>query len=133
MLYKKMDKFINNNEKYKNIDKYNNNFYTSLDENQIKNIRQNYKVVDVDFLDTIEVNSKMYDDKYFTKIPERKEIINDVVNFCVNDVDKKIYKKTDYICYEKEKLCICNIHAEDFRKIYDGFHYKENKKYNDKF
>jgi DNA-directed RNA polymerase beta subunit len=38
-------------------------------------------------------------------------------------------KKTDYLCNEKEKVCICNTHAEDFRKIYDGVYYKPDQKY----
>ena len=33
----------------------------------IKNIRTNYKVIDVDCLDTSLVNSKIYNDKYFEK------------------------------------------------------------------
>ena len=28
-----------------------------------------------------------------------------------------------------KKICICNIHADDFRKIYDGINYKQNTKY----
>lgn len=63
-----------------------------------------------------------------------------LVYFYLNDKDKEIYKKTDYLCNEKEKLCICNTHADDFRKIYDGINYKQNikyiswcKKYKDKF
>ena len=52
-----------------------------------------------------------------------------MVEFYLNDKDKEIYKKTDYLCNEKEKLCICNTHADDFRKIYDGINYKQNIKY----
>ena len=40
-----MDNLINNN-----TEKYNNNFYTSLDENEIKNIRKKYKIIDVELL-----------------------------------------------------------------------------------
>ena len=43
--------------------------------------------------------------------------------------DKHIYKKTDYLCDEREKVCICNTHAEDFRKIYEGINYRQNTKY----
>lgn len=40
-----------------------------------------------------------------------------MLNYYLNHKDKPIYKKTDYLCNEKEKLCICNIHAEDFEKF----------------
>ena len=52
-----------------------------------------------------------------------------MTDFFINDKDKAIYEKTDYLCNEKERLCICNTNAENFRKIYDGINYKENKKY----
>jgi hypothetical protein len=43
--------------------------------------------------------------------------------------DKKIYKMTDYLCNEKDEMCICNIHAENFRKIYNTPNYIEGNKY----
>jgi len=43
--------------------------------------------------------------------------------------DKAIYKKTDYLCNKKEKICICNIHADDLRKIYEGNNYDKPSKY----
>uniref|UniRef100_A0A6C0HYE0 Uncharacterized protein n=1 Tax=viral metagenome TaxID=1070528 RepID=A0A6C0HYE0_9ZZZZ len=32
---------------------------------------------------------------------------------------------TDYLCNERERICICNTHAEDFRKIYEGINYRK--------
>jgi hypothetical protein len=122
-----------------NPDKYHNIRYTSLDENQIQYIRENYKVIDVDWLDKIQVNSKMINNEYFEKSP-KKEIINNMLEYYLNDKDTNIYKKTEYLCYEREKVCICNTHAADFRKTYEGINYIENikyiswcKKYTDKF
>jgi len=46
----------------------------------------------------------------------------------LND-EKVIYQKTDYLCSEKERICVCNFHAEDFRKIYSGINYKQGNKY----
>ena len=112
-----------------NSEKYHNSQYTTLNDNEIKHIRTNYKVVDVDWLDTILTNNKMFDDDYFIKSPQKKYLINDIVEFSLNNKDKQIYKKTDYICNEKDKICICNIHADDFRKIYDGINYKQNTTY----
>ena len=73
------------------------------------------------------VKYKIFGDDYFT--PLKTYVINNMVDFYLNDKDKEIYKKTDYLCNEKEKICICNIHADDFRKIYDGINYKQNIKY----
>jgi hypothetical protein len=103
--------------------------FTSLNNDEIKHIRTYYKVVDVDWLDASKVNYQIFDDEYFKKSPQKNYVINNMVDFYLNDKDKGIYKKTDYLCNEKEKICICNIHADDFRKIYDGINYKQNKKY----
>jgi len=126
-----------------NSEKYHNSYYSTIDDDEIKRIRSNYKVVDVDWLDIILVNSKIFDDEYFVKLPKKKEIINNMLELYLNDKDecnKHIYKITDYLCNEREKICICNTHAEDFRKIYQGINYRQNtkfiswcKKKNDKF
>ena len=50
-----------------------------------------------------------------------------MVNHFLTHKDKGIYKKkTNYLCNQKEKLCICNTHANDFRKIYDGEKYSND-------
>jgi hypothetical protein len=117
------DSLTNNSEKYIECQ------FTLLDNNEITHIRTNYKVVDVDWLDAIKVKYKIFGDDYFKKSPLKTYVINNMVDFYLNDKDKEIYKKTDYLCNEKEKICICNIHADDFRKIYDGINYKQNIKY----
>ena len=115
------DSLTNNSEKYIECQ------FTLLDNNEITHIRTNYKVVDVDRLDASKVKSKIFGDDYFT--PLKTYVINNMVDFYLNDKDKEIYKITDYLCNEKEKICICNIHADDFRKIYDGINYEQNTKY----
>jgi hypothetical protein len=112
--------------------KYYNSHYSLLDDNQIKDIRKNYKVIDVDWLDIVLVNSKMFNDEYFTKSPKKKEVISDMLQFYLNDKDPHnthIYRITDYLCHDKEQICICNTHADDFRKIYEGNNYKKESKY----
>ena len=52
-----------------------------------------------------------------------------MLNYYIYNKNREIYKKTDYLCNEREKVCICNTHAEDFRKIYDGINYKKGDKY----
>lgn len=103
-------------------------FFTGIDEEKISYVRNNYKIIDVDYLDPILVHSKMFGDDFFI-LPQKKDIVSDMLKYYINHRDKRIYKKTDYLCNEKEKVCICNTHAEDFRKIYDGVNYKPNKKY----
>ena len=45
----------------------------------------------------------------------------------LNDEQTRIYKITDYLCNEREKMCICNTHASDFRKMYEANKYQQNK------
>jgi hypothetical protein len=104
----------------------NSDFYTGIDDEKILDLRNNYKIIDVDYLDPILVDYKMVDDETFS---QKKEIVNKMLKYYLNHSDKKIYKKTEYFCNEKEKVCICNRHAEDFRRIYDGINYKPNDKY----
>ena len=102
--------------------------FTGIDEENILDLRNNYKIIDVDYLDPDLVHSNMYDNNSFV-LPRTKNIVNNMLEYYLNHKDKEIYKKTDYLCNEKEKVCICNTHAADFRKIYDGIYYIPNKKY----
>ena len=111
-----------------NLKKYNCSFYTTIDEVQIKNIKQNYTVLDVNSLDMNEVNSKMMNDTYFKTSPKKKEVVNNILDYHLNSKDVYIYKITDYLCNKKEKICICN-HAEDLKKIYGGTKHGGNEKY----
>jgi len=105
-----------------------NDFFTGIDERNILHLRDSYKIIEVDYLDPILVRSKMFGDKFFTLSP-KKNIVNNMLEYYFNHKDREIYKKTDYLCNRKEQVCICNTHAEDFRKIYDGVNYKPNEKY----
>jgi hypothetical protein len=105
-----------------------NDFFTDMNQKDISYLRNNYKIVDVDYLDPFLVRYKMFDDNFFT-LPTKKDIMNNMLDYYFNHKDREIYKKTDYLCNTKEKVCICNTHAEDFRKIYDGVNYKPNEKY----
>ena len=110
-------------------EKYYNSHYTTLDENQINHIRENYKVIDINWLDKIEVNSKMFNDDFFIKSPIKKQVVNNMLDFYLNDKYKNVYKRTEYLCNKKEKICICNTHAEYFRKVYSRKNYTQNDKY----
>jgi len=66
----------------------------------------------------------MIGDAYFNL--SKKKIINNMLEDYLTDTDKEIYeKKINYICNKKEKICICNINANNFRKIYDDINYKD--------
>lgn len=129
-----MGNSIVTNKGYDGDEKYTDN-YTWLKNNQINEIREQYKVIDVDWLSIDNVHYQMFGDKYFDNSKNsdnsktKEEIINSMLVYYLNRQDRAIYKKTDYLCDEREKICICNTHAEDFRKIYNGINYKEGDKY----
>lgn len=116
-----------NDNKSKNDNKINDHF-TNLDEENLTNIKNNYTIIYVDYLDHDLVHAGMYDGNVFV-LPKKKYIVNNMLEYYLNHEDRAIYKKTDYLCNEKEKICICNTHAEDLRKIYDGIYYKPGDKY----
>lgn len=103
--------------------------FTGIDEERIVYLRNNYKIIDVDYLNPMLVTSKIFNDKYFKQSPHKIDIVNNMLNYYFNHSDRPIYEKTEYLCNEKQKICICNTHADDLRKIYDGIHYESNKKY----
>jgi len=106
-----------------------NDFYTSLDNKQIEYIRSNYKIIEVPYLNPIIVRSAIFADPFFSHNTLKTDIINNMLDFYFKHPDKHIYQKTDFLCNEKERVCICNIHANDFRKIYDNNNFKEHDKY----
>lgn len=116
----------NNNNTNTYLNKKYNDFFTGIDEETILYLRNNYKIIDVDYLDPILVRSKMFGDTLPSK---QKDIVNNMLEYYFNHKDRDIYKKTDYLCNRKEKVCICNTHAANFRKIYDGVNYTPNEKY----
>ena len=109
--------------------KHNSDLFTTLDDKELQNIKTSFKMIDVYWLDRIQVITKIFADDYFNTSPKKREVINSMLDYYLNHGDKSIYKKTDYLCNEREKICICNIHAEDLRKIYHGNNHKKNNKF----
>ena len=101
-------------------------YYTSLDDEKIADLKNNYKIIEVDYLHPVLVRSKIFNDETFS---QKKAVLDEMMKYYLQHKDKEIYKKTDYLCNETEKICICNTNAEDFRRIYDGINYKPNDKY----
>lgn len=110
-------------------DKQQTYFYTALHERDVADIRMRYKVVDVECLDLNLINLKIFKDDFFNKYPEKKNIINEMLSHYLNNYDNNIYKKTDYLCNEKEKICICNLNATNFRNMYLSENNISNTKY----
>lgn len=104
-------------------------FFTNIDEENILYIRNNYKIIDVDYLDPVLVRSKMFGDNYFNLLTIKKDTVNKMLDYYLDHKYTEIYKKTNYLCNQKEKICICNKHANDLRKIYEGINYEPNDKY----
>jgi len=110
-----------NNHKEKDI--YEKNLST-LTLNEIEDIRKIYKIIDVKWIDKTQINYAMFGDDYFNL--SKKNFVNNILEYYSTDKDKEIYeKKINYICNKKEKICICNINANNFRKIYDDINYKD--------
>jgi len=107
----------------------NNCSYCWLYNDEIEMFRRYYKIIDVDYLDINLINAEICNDKYFIKEPNKKEIINNMIKYYLNDENNELYKKTDYLCNKQNKICICNIHAKDFRKIFNGKDYVNDFKY----
>lgn len=84
-----------------------------------------YKILTVSWFDEINVNCSMGSIHYFKQNPNKKLVIFDMINFILKDTNKKTYLyDTDYICNEKEQLCIYN----DFKntvKNYDSNKHKD--------
>jgi len=92
-------------------------------------LREQYKIIEVDWLDPTLVEYKIFSDTYFKNACEKKAMVKKMMDYYLNHIDKKIYKKIDYLCNEKERICICNVNADAFRKIYDGQNYVPEYKY----
>lgn len=104
--------------------------FTSINYDKIKYIKQNYTIINVDWIDIDLVHENIVKNEYFIANPAKIEIVNDMLNYYLTRNDKYIYqKKTDFLCNEKQNICLCNTYAEDYRKILDGINYKKDEKY----
>lgn len=108
-------------------------YYVSLHQNsnEVKNIRNMHTVIDVDYFTTLKPETKIVVEVLPEKQLDPEELKTrrafDMVDFCFKNELERDYQKIDYVCNEKERLCVCNTHADDFRKIYNGQNYKEGR------
>ena len=66
-----------------------NDFYTGVYEEIIVDLKNNYKILDVDYLDPDLVHAKMYDKTAFV-LPRKKEIVNNMLEYYLNHKDSEI-------------------------------------------
>lgn len=112
-------------------------YSTHINSSDVKRIRDpnNYTVINVDYffpessMKKIEPSIIVSDlDKvYSTSKPSQTSMAYDMMDFCFKDESDQHYQRVDYVCNEQEGVCICNTHADDFRKIYDGQDYKSGR------
>ena len=115
---------------------YNDTFWSTTD-TEIANIKTDYKVIKVDWFNEELINYEMFADEYFninTKInpqkKQKKQVVIDMVKYYQNHKDSEILtKQTDSLCNRKERVCICNVNADNFRKIYNRVNYKADDKF----
>ena len=67
-------------------------FYTTIELNEINEIRQNYKIIDVDYLNPVLVNYEINKDKYFDSFPQQKKVVTDMLDYYLTHREKAIYK-----------------------------------------
>jgi uncharacterized ferritin-like protein (DUF455 family) len=100
----------------------NNLYFTETDDNTISELRNTFDIIDINYINPTLINNKI--------LNNNKDTINNMLNFIYTDKNKHILiKSTDYLCNREKKVCICNINADNFRKIYEGRNYKENTNY----
>jgi len=103
--------------------------FISLSNSGEQEIKKEYKIIRVDWLHPKLVKLEMEKEKYSDISIDKELMIENMLDYYLNHTDKSIYKKTDYLCNKTEKVCICNTHAQDLRKIYDGIHYDPGEKF----
>lgn len=104
--------------------------FTSIKDDEIKYIKENYTIINVNLIARDLVHENIAKNKFFIENPEKIEVVNDMLNYYLTRNDTYIYqKKTELLCNEKQRICMCNIYAADYRKILEGINYKKDKKY----
>jgi len=104
---------------------YTDNF-RSIKDDEIEYIKENYTIINVNMI----AKDLVHENKTFIENPEKTEIVNDMLDYYLTRNNKYIYQnKTDLLCNEEHRICMCNIHAEAYRKILCGINYRKDEKY----
>lgn len=57
------------------------NSFSTLTQGEIKDLRTEYKIIDVDWFDKIKVKSAIFNDEYFNSNPKKIKIVDDMVDY----------------------------------------------------
>jgi hypothetical protein len=87
--------------------------HTILSDSELTLLNKEYKIIEVPSFDYYQISSKLFGNEYFDTTFNQKKVVDSMLQH--QDVD--LFKRTDFICNEKEKICICNNGAEDLRKL----------------
>jgi len=85
---------------------------------ELSAIQKECKVIYVPSFDYYQINLKMFGDEYLETTMNQKKVVDSMLFYYSRHREIDLFKRTDYICNEKEKICICNKGAEDLRKLY---------------
>lgn len=103
-------------------------WFTTLTDSMLNKINDNYKVLEVNYLSEESINNVIL--KNINDLSDDQvKVISEMSNYYLNHKNCAIYKKTEFLCNLKEKICIYNIHADNFRKLYDGINYNKDSRY----
>lgn len=92
--------------------------YKVLNSDSIVNVKNKYKIIEINWFDPIQVSSTLFEDEYFKLNPHKIKVLEDMVDHLYTHTNNSIgVNKTNYICNEKECLCIAN--KNNFNIIYD--------------
>jgi hypothetical protein len=90
--------------------------HRNMNDEDIEEIKK-YKIINTNILDEYIINQLILTDEYFNKYPVKSKVVNNMLNYCLQHEEKEIFKRTDYICNKRIKVCICNNQADYFRRM----------------
>jgi len=101
--------------------------HKALSDLEIASLKSSYKMIEVPSFDYYQINVKMFGDEYLETTMNQKVVMDRMLFYYMRHHDVDLFKRTDYICNEKEKICICNTGAEELRILNGGT--KNNQKF----
>jgi len=94
--------------------------YSTLSHTEVNELRCNYDIFYIDWLDRSQIITAMQTNhSILSNTAQKQRVLQNMMDYYVNRTDTRVYDMTDYICDETSRMCICNTHADDFKKIYD--------------
>lgn len=107
------EKNINNSDLFNAMD-----HLKTLADSDLLKIKE-YKIIDIPSFDHYQVNSKIFGNEYHETSLNQKKVVDSMLFYYMRHKDVDLYKKrTDYICNEQEKICLCNTRAEELRRLF---------------